>query len=134
MNIKEEIRSLSRISENFRKNKKPKSKWPVEFQLRVLRLIEEGYSPTALSKKLNIPVQTYYHWRRLWKNAPKKNFIELPAENHDILKSSSPTQKHTEPSAEQKTGSATIHLPGGAVIESVSLEIIFKVLQDAFSS
>lgn len=80
MNQYEEIKSLSKISFNFRKNKRPKSRWPVEFQLRVLKLIENGYSPQALSQKLEIPVQTYYHWRRVWKNTPKKNlnFIELP--------------------------------------------------------
>lgn len=80
MNSQDEIKSLSRISANFTKNKKPKSRWPAEFQLRVLKLIENGYSPKVLSEKLNIPVQTYYHWRRVWKNAPKKNlnFIEVP--------------------------------------------------------
>ena len=80
MNFQDEIKSLSKISENFKKNKKPKSRWPAEFQLRVLKLIENGYSPKALSEKLNIPGQTYYHWRRVWKNAPKKNlnFIEVP--------------------------------------------------------
>jgi hypothetical protein len=75
MNIQDELRSLSRISENFRKNKGPKSKWPAEFQLRVLRLIDFGFSPQALAKKLKIPVQTYYHWRRVWKKRPKLSSI-----------------------------------------------------------
>lgn len=136
MNMNEEIRALVRISEKFRKNKKTKSRWPAEFQLRVLRLIEEGYSPTVLSKKLNIPVQTYYHWRRVWKNSPKKNlnFIELSNENPDKLKNSPSAKKQETLSNQRRPSMATILLPNGAQIENVSTEIIFKALQDAISA
>lgn len=126
MNIQEEIRSLSRISENFRKSKKPKSKWPVEFQLRVLKLIEMGLSPQVLSKKLNIPVQTYYHWRRLWKNSPKKNlnFLEIPIS--DNLKGQPSLQKE---GPQGPPLSSVIVLPSGARIENVSADVVVRILK-----
>lgn len=129
MNHYEEIKSLSKISFNFRKNKKPKSRWPVEFQLRVLKLIENGYSPQALSQKLEIPVQTYYHWRRVWKNAPKKNlnFIEVPIS--DKLEDSLPGQKQDLlPVDNQTTQQAIIIFPNGIRIENVSSILIERIL------
>lgn len=129
MNHYEEIKSLSKISFNFRKNKKPKSRWPVEFQLRVLKLIENGYSPQALSQKLEIPVQTYYHWRRVWKNAPKKNlnFIEVPIS--DKLEDSLPGRKQDLlPVDNQTTQQAIIIFPNGIRIENVSRILIERIL------
>lgn len=134
MNHYEEIKSLSKISFNFRKNKKPKSRWPVKFQLRVLKLIENGYSPQALSQKLEIPVQTYYHWRRVWKNTPKKNlnFLEIPIS--DKLKDSPPDQKQDLlPVDNQTTQQAVIIFPNGIRIENVSSVLIERILS-AFQS
>jgi len=125
MNHYEEIKSLSKISFNFRKNKKAKSRWPADFQLRVLKLIENGYSPQALAKKLNIPVQTYYHWRRVWKNTPKKslNFIEVPIS--DKLEDSLPSQKQSVLSVDNQ---AIIIFPNGIRIENVSNSMIERIL------
>lgn len=129
MNHYEEIKSLSKISFNFRKNKNAKSRWPADFQLRVLKLIENGYSPQALAKKLNIPVQTYYHWRRVWKNTPKKNlnFIEVPIS--DNLEDSLPSQKQSVlPADNQATQQAVIIFPNGIRIENVSSSMIERIL------
>ena len=94
MNIKEELRVLSRRSTRLRaKNKKSKIKWPTDFQLRAVKLLEQGFSAQHLTKELNIPLQTFWHWRRLYKNTPKNNlhFIEMPV--CDKLESSSVDKK-----------------------------------------
>lgn len=85
MDFKEEIRVLARRSERLRKSAKSKKiKWPVDYQLRVLKLLGQGYSQQFLTSKLNIPMQTFWHWRRLWKTKTQdgllKNlhFQELP--------------------------------------------------------
>ncbi len=81
MSLKEELRVLARRSTRLRtKNKKSKLKWPTDFQLQALNLLEQGFSAQHLTKELNIPMQTFWHWRRIWKNTPKKklNFIEMP--------------------------------------------------------
>ena len=123
MNISEEIKSLSQISDRFRKNKKrEKAHWPTEFQLRVLKLIESGYSPRALSQKLNIPPQTYYHWRRFWK---KKNlkFIAVPVS--DKLKDSTYEQKTPNP-----VGLSTVLIfPNGVRVENISSELLTELLR-----
>lgn len=117
---------MSRISDRFRKSrKKSKAHWPTESQLRVLKLIKSGYSPKALSEKLNIPVQTYYHWRRMWKNAPKKNlnFIEVPVS--DKLKDPL-TAKNEE---ELPQLSSVIVFPNGVRVENVNAEIILRLIR-----
>ena len=130
MNIYEELRSLSRISKTFRKKRGPRARWPAEFQLRVLQLIDFGFSPQALSKKLCIPVQTYYHWRRMWKNRPTlgPNFIEVPVSGK--LKGSSEEEKREVPSDLERPGMTLID-QNGLRIENVSEEFCLRILKNA---
>jgi transposase-like protein len=130
MNVQDELRSLSRISENFRKKKGPKSKWPAEFQLRVLRLIDFGFSPTALARKLKIPVQTYYHWRRVCKERPKlgPSFIEVPVS--DKLKGPL-TPKSSVGHTESISSSMVLVFPSGVRVENVIEEFCLRALKNA---
>lgn len=123
MNINEEIKSLSRMADRFRKNKKTsKAHWPTELQIRVLKLIESGYSPQALSKKLNIPAQTYYHWRRIWKKK-NFNFIEVPVS--DKLEDSAVGEKNSSLS----NLSTALVFPNGTRVENISEEAILRLIR-----
>ena len=86
----------------------------------MLKLIESGYSPHALSQKLNIPVQTYYHWRRSWK---KKNlkFIAVPISDKLDDAVSSENRANV-------TQLATVLIfPNGTRVDNISEELLLRL-------
>lgn len=112
MDSKEEIRVLERRSERLKKSAKSKKiKWPVDYQLRVLKLLEQGYSPQFLTSKLNIPVQTFYHWRRFWKTKAQDGTLKK-LNFHEVSISD-----NLEDSTVDKKELIHIAFPKGAIIQ-----------------
>jgi|GEM_PF-6142827 len=139
MNINEIIKTLKSERQNFRKNKRANSRWPEEFQFKVLQIVESGYSFEKLSAELKIPIQTIYHWRR-WYKHPKyeasKSYL-LPAlkENKKSrFRKVSVSAKLKDLSFDQNQEahlqlSTVIIFSNGSRVENISEEILLRLLR-----